>query len=224
MEVDLDGREGLLAALRVGDLQVDLGAVERGLAGRLGVLGAGRVQGRADHPLTLFPGGRVARVLGALTGSREAQPRRRDRQSPIRLLDDPENRRDLALHVLGRAEHVPIVEGHLPHPREAADDARALVAKHGPDLGQPVRELAVGARLGVVDQDVVRTEHRSQHDLLGAEVHRRIHVVVIVGPVTGALIQRALGHRRGADVAVAVAALELGHVTRQLIAHGRAGG
>jgi hypothetical protein len=61
---------------------------------------------------------------------------RRDRQGAVGLVDHAENGRDLGLDVRRRAEDVPVIQGHLADPGQAADHAGTLEAKHCPQFGQ----------------------------------------------------------------------------------------
>jgi hypothetical protein len=57
-----------------------------------------------------------------------------------------------------------------------------------PQLGESESDVAGAAGFGPVDEDVVRTVHRLQHDPRGVEVHRRVYVLVILRLMPGALV------------------------------------
>ena len=78
-----------------------------------------------------------------------------------------------------------------------------LGAVHPAQLGDPQRQLAVAVGAGAVDQRVVRAQAGPQHDLLAAEIHRREHVVAVVRPVPGDLVQLPLAQHRRVHVPVA---------------------
>ena len=108
------------------------------------------------------------------------------------------------------------------HPAQSAQHARPLVAVHGSQLRDAHRQVAVAALLRFVNQDMVRAVHRPQHHLLGLQVHRRKHVVLVMFPVARALVQFHLGQVGRVDVLVSGLALALQNVLFQQPADGRA--
>ena len=117
-----------------------------------------------------------------------------------------------------------VVQGHAAHAAETAERAGALVAIHGAEFGNFHGQIAIAAQLRLVDEDMVRAVHGPQHHLLGLEVHGREHVLVIVGPVAGALVEVDLGEVGRVDVLVAEFALEAEDVVLQQAADGCAFG
>ena len=211
VEVDLDGRERLLPAHRIAELDVQLRPVERGFAYRLG---EGQVEfghRLAQHRLGHLPHGVVGGVLlrvrrvakGELVGVFGNAER------VVGFLDQPHHVRELGLDLLRRAEDVGVVERHRPHAAEPAHDAGPLVPVHRPHLGEADGQVSIAAQLRCVDEDVVRAVHGPEHHLLVLQLHDREHVVLEVIPVAGQLVQIFLGYVRRIDVAVAGLALQL---------------
>ena len=66
----------------------------------------------------------------------------------------------LGLDLLGRDEQVGVVLGEAADAGHAGQLAGLLEAIDGAELGEPHRQVAVAARLRLVDLDVVRTVHR----------------------------------------------------------------
>lgn len=66
---------------------------------------------------------------------------------------------ELVLDLLRGAEEVGVVLGQSADAEHAVEFARLFVAIDGSELGQPDREVAVAARLRLVDLDVVRAVH-----------------------------------------------------------------
>ena len=65
----------------------------------------------------------------------------------------------------------------------------------------------------------MRAVHWPQDELLCPDVHRRVHVVAIVGPVARAFVQLAFGHLWRIEVLVPVAPLQIDDETLDLCAH-----
>jgi len=224
VEVHLDGRQAGLPFRAVGDLDVDLGAVEGGLA-RLGI----EVDSRTGEHVGEDGGGPVpqlalARVLTRRAGQREPVPHRFDAERAVRLPDQAERRRGLGGDLVRAAEDVRVVQRDRPHPGQPAQHAGQLGPVHPAKLGDPQRQLAVAAAAGPVDQRVVRAQARPQHHLLAADIHRRVHAVPVMRPVPGNLVQLALGQDRGVDVLVTGLPLQLPDVLLERVPDGGARG
>ncbi len=67
--------------------------------------------------------------------------------------------------------------------------ARALVAVDGPELGEPERQIAVGAHLRPVDRDVKRAVHRLDEVPLAFQLHPAEEVLLVVLEVSRDLEQ-----------------------------------
>ncbi len=117
-----------------------------------------------------------------------------------------------------------VVELDGPHPAEPAEHPGQLGAVHAAQLGDPQRQVTMAARARAADQRVVRAQARPQHELLPAHLHRRPHVLGVVGPVARSLVELAFAQDRRVDVLVAVAAFQLVDVVLDRLAHRRAGG
>ena len=97
-----------------------------------------------------------------------------------------------------------VVHGQPPHPGQAVDDARALVAVDGAELEEPQRQLTVRAPTRAEDQVVHGAVHGLEVVLAVLQLHRREHCVRVVRQVPGGLEQPTLGDVRGADVVEAL--------------------
>src|SRR3984885_10144348 len=136
VEIDLYGRQGLLPARWVGDLDVDLRAVERGLA--RGILEVESEAGERGGQLALSvrPEARAAEV--ALAAAAPGQPVARDvdAEQPVAPAHRLHAAHDLVLHLPWGAEHVGVVEVDLPDPGQPAEHAGQFAAEHAAELGQ----------------------------------------------------------------------------------------
>ena len=81
--------------------------------------------------------------------------------------------------------------------------ARALVAVDGPELGEPERQIAVGAHLRSVDRDVERAVHRLDEIPLPFQLHAAEEVLFVVLEVPGDLEQLLARDVRAVDRLVA---------------------
>ncbi len=111
---------------------------------------------------------------------------------------------ELAVHLLAGAEDVRVVLGHAPHAGQALQHAGHLVAVDRAELEEPHRQLAVGALMALVDEDVERAVHRLEVVLLAAvELHGRVHALGEPVQVTRLLEEGALRDVRRVDEVVA---------------------
>lgn len=116
------------------------------------------------------------------------------------------------------------VERDGAHPGQPAEHAGALRAVHPAQLGDAQRQLPVGTAPRPEDQRVVRAERRTEHELVvGAQPHRREHVVGEVAEMAGEFEEFPLAQRRRVDVLVAGAALQLPDVLLDGVPGGGAG-
>ena len=222
VEVELHGGEGRLPTGRVDDLDVDLRTVEGGLAGCLLVLHP--VERGAQQLLGAGPGRVVPDVLRPRPAQRQPEPGRADAERGVRLPDQPQDLPDLVADLLQGAEVVRVVERDGPHPGQPAEHPGPLRPVHPAQLADAQRQLPVGAPAGPVDQRVVRAERRPEHELVvGAQPHRREHLVGEVAEVPGQREQLPLAQRWGVDVLVAGPALQLADVLLDGVPGRRAG-
>ncbi len=196
VEVDLDGRQGRLPARRVGDLDVDLRPVERGLALDRLVRQPGGVEDIGQQGGGALPHLRRGDVLSARARQREPEAGRPDAERPVRPADHVQRGPRLVADLVRGAEDVGVVQLDGPHPGQPAEHPGELGAVHAAQLGHPQRQFAVTVRAGAVDDRVVRAQTRPQDDLFAAQVHRREHVVAVVRPVPRDLVQLPLAEHR----------------------------
>lgn len=195
VEIDLHGGQGGLPPRRIHDLHIDLGPIESGLA----------LDGLVSHPRRIEhvpqqrggppPKPLVIDVLTALV----ARPRQRQ---PVPSSGDPEIGVRPPNHLQGGTglidglltgtEDMPVIELNPPNPGEPTEHARQLRPIHRAQLGDPQRQFAITPRSRPIDERMMRTEGRPQHDLLRPHLHRRKHVVAVVLPVPRDLVQLPL--------------------------------
>ena len=142
----------------------------------------------------------------------------------MRLRDQRQHLADLVADLVQRAEVVRVVERDRAHPGQAAEHAGALGAILRSDLGDPQRQVAVGARRATkISAWCGHSDGRSMNSSSLGQRHAREHVVAEVLPVAGSLVQLALAEQRRIDVLVAGAAFGLADVGLDLVAGGGAG-
>lgn len=210
-EVQLDGRHRLVASEQVRELDVELRPVERGLADGFFEVDVHLNQRVAKRRFGSCPHLGIRRVLLGSGGVPEGEsiPMVGDAERSIARVDHPHDGGELLTDLVGAAEDVRVVQRHGADPRKAPDDPRTLVSVHRPELGDPDRQLTVAVLPQAEDLHVVRAVHRPEHHLLARRRHRREHVLVVVLPVAGTLVERPLRKLRRDDVAVPGTPLEL---------------
>ena len=214
-EVQLAGGERVLGADGRLDVDVQLRAVEGGLADLLGEVDAELGQHLAQRALGVIPHGVVLVVL--LLVGRIAQRQHAavvgDAEVAIDVEDQIADRGDLVLDLLRRTEQVRVVLAEVAAALDALEGAGGLIAEVVRDLADAQGQLAVGTRTVGKDAHVVRAVHRAQDIGLALQLHGREHVVLIVIPVAGGLVEldRADAGREHVLVALgALLALDIG--------------
>ncbi len=113
---------------------------------------------------------------------------------------------DLVGHLVLGAEDVGIVLSESANACHAAEFARLLVAIHRAEFGQAHGQLAITARLALVNHDVVRAVHRLEEVFLLVGHHDRLELAVgVIGIVAGDLVQLNAADVRRIDRHVAAA-------------------
>ncbi len=143
IEVELDGRQGRLAARRVEDLHIDLGAVEGALAGGRLVAQAPPVEHLSQGQLAPVPHPGIAGVLAGASAQREPVVMGTDPERVIGVADHVQDGGHLGGNVRRRAEDVCVVELHGSHPGQAAQGPGGFLTELTAQLGQAQRQLAV---------------------------------------------------------------------------------
>ena len=213
--VDLDGDEGILLAVDVAVLDVQLGAVEGGLVDADGVVHVQVVQDLTHHALGLIPlfGGAFVLVVGVGgVPLGEAEGTLVQQADGIQaVFCQVQAALELLLQLLRAQDQVALGDGELADPDQAVHLAGVLVAEEGRGLAQTHGQVTVGP--AAVQEDLVLegAGHGTQGEaLLGLVVGiaQNEHAVQIVVPVAGDLIQLPLGHEGG--LGEQIAALLLG--------------
>ena len=120
----------------------------------------------------------------------------------VLLADEREGQADLVVDLVVAAEHVRVVLGQLPDAEHPGQDAGALLAIEDRVVVEAHRELAVRARPGAIDEDLLRAVHRLQPGDVVVVVQDE-HVVLVVVPVARGLPQLLADEARGAHLAEA---------------------
>ena len=154
-----------LAADDVADHEVDLRAVEGGLAGLLGEGHAEGLGGVAAGGLGLVPhGGGAGVFVGVGIAETDAHAVVGHAERGEDGLHERQAAHDLALHLLLGAEEVGVVLGEAADAGHAVELAGLFPAVDGAELGEAHGQIAVAVRLRGEDLDVVRAVHRLQQE------------------------------------------------------------
>ena len=204
-EVELAGGEGVLSADCGADVNVELRAVEGGLAYLLGKVDAELNEHFAQGSLGGVPHLVVRVVLHLVRGVAEGEDAAviGDAEILIALEDKVADLADLVLYLLGRHEEVGVVLAEVAAALDALEGAGGLVAEVVCYLADAEREVAVGVRLVGVDHHMVRAIHRAEHVGLLVDLHRGEHILLIVIPVAGGLVELHGADAGGHNVLIA---------------------
>ncbi len=135
----------------------------------------------------------------------------------VDLVEQADDILDLILHLLPGHEDVRVVLREAADAEEAVQRAGKLVAVNKAQLAHTQGQIAVGVRLGFVNEHASRAVHGLYRIVLAVD-DGGVHVLLIVLPVAGALPQRAVeDHRRG-DLHIAVAFVYLTPVVNERVA------
>ena len=186
IDVDLRGVEGAAARIDLERHAVLLEALAE--AGRRQLPGLFR----ADVLL------RARRQLGV----------RLEAERRVLLADERQCQADLVVDLVVAAEDVRVVLGQLADAEHPGQHARALLAEEHRVVVEAHRQVAVGARPGAVDEDLLRAVHRLQPGDVVVVVQDE-HVVLVVVPVARRLPQLLAHEARRAHLAEAGLAPDL---------------
>ena len=142
----------------------------------------------------------------------------------VHLKDQVAHVCDLALDLLRGAEQVSIVLAEVTAALDALQGAGGLVAEIVGDLADAHGQVTVGVGTVCVDHHVMGAVHRAQHIAFALHLHGGEHVLAVVIPVTGGLVQVHSAHAGGHDVQIAALALLLLDIVLQLLPDGVACG
>ena len=220
VEVELHGRKLPEAADGVHQLDVDFRPVECGLAGDELVGNAALAEHLLQRVLRrlplLFAADVVAAVVGVPGGELDLELGESvGIQHGLGKVDAAD---DLVFDLLRRAEDVGVILGKAAYAHQPVHDARALVAIDRAQLAQADRQVAVGAKLILVNEDVERAIHRL-HAVFGVvQLDRGEHVLGVEALVSAGLPELAARHVRGVHQRVAALQVLLAHPVFHLLA------
>ena len=169
-------------------MEVELRTVKRAVALVDDILLAHLSDGFLEGVLRKLPVGLVAHVVvghgGKLDLIRQAEQR-------IDLVKELDNALNLVLHLIPSHEDVRIVLCEAADTEQAVQSAGQLVAVDKAELSHAKRQVAIGVRLGLVNEHAARAVHGLNGIILAVYL-RGIHVLLVVEPVAGGLPQLAV--------------------------------
>jgi hypothetical protein len=126
---------------------------------------------------------------------------------------------DLVFDLRGGAEDVGVVLGKAADAQQAVHCPATLVAVDVAQLGVADGEVAVAARVALIDKDVAGAVHGLEAVLGVVELHGRVHVFGVVALVAGDLPELAAHDVRGEDHIVTTADTFFAHPVFHGLAH-----
>ena len=218
-EVQLAGGQGVLSADSGLDVDVQLGAVESSLADLLGEVDAQLGQDLAQSVLGVVPHRVVVVILLLVGGVTQGQNAAviGDVEILVGLEDEVADISDFALDLLRSAEQVSVVLAEVTAALDALQGAGGLIAEVVCDLADAHGQVAVGVGTVCIDHHVMGAVHRAQDVALALHLHGGEHILAIVVPMAGSLVQIHGADAGSHDVQVAAGALLLLDIVLQLL-------
>ena len=218
-EVQLAGGQGVLSADSGLDVDVQLGAVESSLADLLGEVDAQLSQDLAQSVLSVVPHRVVVVILLLVGGVTQGQNAAvvGDVEVLVGLEDEVADISDFALDLLRSAEQVSVVLAEMTAALDALQGAGGLIAEVVCDLADAHGQVAVGVGTVCVDHHVMGAVHRAQDVALALHLHSGEHILAVVVPVAGSLVQIHGADAGSHDVQIAAGALLLLDIVLQLL-------
>ena len=200
--IDLNGDKGVLLAVHILILNIQLRAVERGLVDAHGVVHVQVLQDALHDGLCVIPLLRRTLVLvvgvGGIPLGEAERTLIQQTHSTQAVLGQIEALLELLLQLVGTQHQMALGDGELADADQTVHLAGILVAEQGGRLAQAHGQVAVAAAPVQEDLILERAGHGTQGKALLRLVHgvtHDEHTVQIVIPVAGDLIQLALGHQ-----------------------------
>ncbi|VUX08345.1 Uncharacterised protein [Faecalibacterium prausnitzii] len=218
-EVQLAGGQGVLSADSGLDVDVQLGAVESSLADLLGEVDAQLSQDLPQSVLGVVPHRVVVVILLLVGGVTQGQNAAviGDVEVLVGLEDEVADISDFALDLLRSAEQVSVVLAEVTAALDALQGAGGLIAEVVCDLADAHGQVAVGVGTVCVDHHVMGAVHRAQDVALALHLHGGEHILAVVVPVAGSLVQIHGADAGSHDVQIAAGALLLLDIVLQLL-------
>ena len=169
IEVHLRGAALPVAADGIPEDILELGAIERALArvdaGLHLATGLGRNPLQHRHHGFL---GAIPLLVGAdalLGPGRQLHDHLLEAEIAVDGHDEIVDLQALVRDLILRAEDVRVVLREAAHAQEPVQRARRLITMYAAELGEPVRQLAIGPQPVLVDLDMARSVHRLDREL-----------------------------------------------------------
>ena len=220
VEVVLDRAELPRATDRVADVDVDLRSVERGVTFFDLVRQAVLDERGAERLGRRLPDRVVADVLVGIL-RRQVGGEVVEAERAQHAHHEVEQRRDLVLRLILRAEDVAVVLREAADAHQAVQRAGPFVAVDRAELVEPQRQLAIAALAAAEDQAVHRAVHRLHVVRAVVHLHRRVHAVLVEVEMARRLEQLAVGEVRREDELVAAGDVTLAAVVLHQLADDR---
>ena len=218
-EVQLAGGQGVLCANGGLDVHVQLGAVEGSLADFLGEVDTQLGQYLPQGGFSLLPHGIIGMVLDLILGVPQRQDAAVVGNTEI-LVDIPDEANypgHLVLDLVRGDEQMGIVLAEMTATLNALQGAAGFIPEVMGNLTDADGQLPIGVGAVCIDHHVVGAVHGAQDEALAVHFHGGEHIVLIMCPVAGGLIQSHSAHARGHHVLIAQLALLFLNVILQLL-------
>ena len=218
-EVQLAGGQGVLCTDSGLNVDVQLRAIESSFADLLGKVDAQLGQNFAQSVLGMVPHGVVVMVLLLVGGVTQGQHAAviGDVEILVDVKDQAADIGNFALDLLRGAEQVGVVLAEMTAALNAFQGAAGLITEVVGNFANADGQLAVAVRAVGVDHHVVGAVHRAQNIAFTLHLHGGEHVLTVMIPVAGSLVQVHGADAGGHNVQVAALALLALDVIFQLL-------
>ena len=213
LEVQLDGAALPGPANAVGEVEVELRAIE-GAVSLVDLIGLAQLlDGGFQRGLSHAPGGFVAHVVLGHGGELDLVAQGEGR---VYLVEDADNALDLVLHLFRGHEDVRVVLGEAAYAEEPVQRAGKLMPVDDAQLGHAHGQVSVRVRLAFVYQHAAGAVHGLDRIVLAVD-DGGIHVVLIVVPVAAAVPELLVEDDGRGYLDVAVSLVHLAPVLEQRV-------
>ena len=221
-EIQLAGRQGVLITYRRFYVYIQLRSVECSFTDLLGILNAQVVQNLAQSVLCIVPHFVVIVIFYLVLRISQGQDTSviGNTEILVGIEDQIYYLGELGLDLLRCYEQMGVVLAEMSASLDTLQGTAGFKTEVMRDLTDTDRQILVGVLCVSVDHHVVRAVHGTQYERLSFYFHGREHVLLVVIPVTGGLVQIYSTDTGSHNVQISQSSLFVLNIILQLLPYG----